>query len=80
MAKKMFCTNCGSFVKRTYRNRGSYVVLLFLLLFFVIPGIFYFIYMATGTIDVCRACKSENTLVPENSPQATLFKKSVGVE
>lgn len=79
MAKEMFCTNCGSTVKRHYRNRGSYALLFFLLLCFIVPGIFYFFWMASGTIDICRACKSENTLVPSNSPQAIMFKRQMGM-
>ena len=77
MAKKMYCTSCGSTVKKKVRNRGSGIMLLFLLLCFIVPGIFYFLWMMTGYVDICRECKSENSLIPENSPQALMLKRQL---
>lgn len=56
---KIKCHTCGHIGNAKVRNRGSYIALLFLLLFFVIPGIFYLIYMVTGRVVSCPKCSSK---------------------
>ena len=65
----MYCTQCGNTGSPSVGNRGSVVIFLFLLLLFIIPGLFYLIYMITGRVYKCKNCKAEG-MIPTDSPIA----------
>ena len=67
MAKEQVCTQCGWVGKPRVRNRGSFVLLMFLFLFFIIPGVFYLMWMLGGHVHTCKSCGAEDQMVPKNS-------------
>lgn len=67
MNKEQYCTSCGFVGKGKYR--GSLLTTLFLLLFFLVPGLVYEWWRTRKGPCVCPSCKAE-TLIPANSPNA----------
>lgn len=53
---KIQCPNCQFEGKAKIRQRGSCLLLVFLFLFFIIPGIFYLLWMGTGRNVTCPKC------------------------
>ena len=64
---KKICTQCGHYGRVTMKNRGSVILLLFLFLCFVVPGVLYLLYMLTGHTEHCRQC-GQTTLIKPDSP------------
>jgi len=56
MSKQLFCPNCETVGNPKVKNKGSGFVLIFLFLFFIIPGLFYLVYMLSGRIYSCKVC------------------------
>ncbi len=53
---KIRCTNCEYTGKPKIRNRGNMLMTLFLSLFFILPGIIYFLWRVTGREHSCPDC------------------------
>jgi hypothetical protein len=66
-AVEKYCTNCGDLNEGKYR--GSFVITLFLLLCFLLPGLLYDHWRQRGGACVCKNCGKEN-LIPAESPMA----------
>ena len=65
--KKYICRSCGHIGKAGKRARGHTLVTIFLLICFIVPGIFYSIWRLTTKEKVCTVCGNAN-LIPVNSP------------
>ena len=50
------CNNCGYHGKPKIKSRGSCVLFFVLLILFVLPGILYALWMATGRKYSCPKC------------------------
>lgn len=72
---KLVCSSCGTVGSPVQKQRGSYLLLLFLLLCFIVPGVFYFMWMLGATIKVCRKCGS-SSLVPVDSPMGRKLSRA----
>lgn len=75
---KKICTSCGHMGAPSVRSRGSYVVLFFLLLCFIVPGLFYILYMATGRIEACPRCRLEGSMIPLDTPRGQALSREMG--
>ncbi len=63
------CPNCGTPSGYAVKApKGNVLIGIILLLFFIVPGIIYFIWMGSGGTDVCIKCKQPG-LVPISSPR-----------
>jgi hypothetical protein len=67
MAEPMLCTQCGAITSPTRVTPGTVWITLVLLLFFIVPGIIYWLWRHSNTYSACRMCRSRN-LVPTESP------------
>lgn len=76
MKKEYICTSCGFKGKPKEKNRGSCVLLFFLFLFFLIPGIFYLIWMLFGKRRFCPKCGHES-MIPVDTPQGEKLLKEL---
>lgn len=56
--KSHICGSCGEKVDAVKESKGSILILLVLILFFIIPGVIYLIWMLSGRRDQCPKCKS----------------------
>jgi len=65
--KEYICSSCGHRGKPKTQNRGSCVLALFLLFCFIVPGLFYLLWMVTGHKLSCPKCKN-STMIPAESP------------
>ncbi len=65
--QEYICSTCGYTGKPKVKDRGSCVLLFFLFLFFVIPGVFYMIWMMAGKRYFCPQCKKD-TMIPLGTP------------
>lgn len=72
MAKKLFCSSCGSITKPKSHTKGSLLIEIILWVCVIMPGIIYSIWRLTTRFKVCRDCGA-STLIPENSPVAKNF-------
>ena len=71
------CKNCGFLWKPSTDSRGSCLLLLFLLLFFLIPGLLYLAWMLFSKVEICPKCKAKDCFIPANSPLvANLLNKN----
>jgi len=59
---EMACATCGHVGKVRLKNRGSVIVLLAMFCLFIIPGLFYLLYMLTGNYKVCRTCGAREVI------------------
>lgn len=59
---EMVCATCGHVGKVRFTNRGSLIVLLALFCLFIVPGVFYLLYMLTGTYKECRKCGAKDVI------------------
>jgi len=62
MTKRKYCINCEQYVTKTRGMQLSILVLF--LLFFIVPGIFYFFFML-GKGGMCPLCGSKNWGKPD---------------
>lgn len=63
----MICRNCETYAYPIYGPmKGSAVITVILLFFFVLPGIIYAIWRRTGRRPVCAQC-GDSSLVPWSS-------------
>jgi hypothetical protein len=80
MNNTLICPNCG--VPSGYAvkaKKGNVLIGIILLLFFLIPGVIYFIWMGSGGTDVCIRCKQPG-LVPLSSPRGKQLATQYSVE
>jgi hypothetical protein len=61
------CKNCGFCGTPKLSNKGSIILLIFLFLFLLIPGIFYLIWMLASRVEVCPKCNAKDSFIPEGS-------------
>lgn len=73
------CGTCGHTGKVKVHNRGSVIVLLCCVLFFIIPGVVYLLYMLTGNYHTCRACGSREVIGLETPRGRELVARYGGV-
>ena len=59
---KYICGGCGEKVTPTKESKGSILILIVLLLFLIIPGVIYWIWMYSGRKDICPKCKSTDVV------------------
>jgi|SRR5882724_1117442 len=62
------CAHCGNYGYAQKSVPGSTFVAIVLLIFFVVPGVFYLLWRQIGTKYICPSCASTK-LVPLNSPR-----------
>ena len=63
------CTHCGYVGKPHVESKINGCFAVALLLCFIIPGILYIIW-ASGGVKVCPKCRTRNSMIPIDSPQA----------
>lgn len=71
------CAGCGSKVDPVKAKKGSVLILLILLLFFIIPGLIYLIWMLTNRDNVCPKCKSHD-VCKISSRRGTMLMRQFG--
>ena len=71
------CTTCGHVGEEITKGRGSVILALVLLCFFLVPGIIYILWCAVSRYDACAKCGA-TTLVPMDSPVAKAWSPSLG--
>lgn len=64
-----YCTRCGTVGEQAFYRNGSVLLGIILLLFFVVPGVIYFIWYFGAGYWGCPRCQAEE-IVPVNSPIA----------
>jgi hypothetical protein len=64
-----YCPNCGAVEIPMSKPKGSGLVNFILFLFFIIPGVLYFVWRMTTYRDVCPKCGAEG-VIPTDSPRA----------
>jgi len=69
MAEPMLCTQCGTIRSPKRVTPGSGWITFVLLLFFIVPGLIYWIWRHTSTYSVCAQCGSKN-VIPPRTPLA----------
>ena len=76
-SKTYICKECGYIgpAKKTYR--GSVVMCLVLGMFFIVPGLLYWVWMFTGMHHVCPHCKS-TAIIPSDSPVGQRLREELG--
>ncbi|RJQ67347.1 MAG: hypothetical protein C4519_24430 [Desulfobacteraceae bacterium] len=57
---KIHCPNCGYEGEPKTKKRGSCLLLIFLFMFFIIPGVFYLLWMASNNKKICPKCGYEH--------------------
>jgi hypothetical protein len=72
--REMYCPACGAVGLARLERKGSGFMNLALLLFFIIPGILYWVWRQTNRAEVCVNC-SQRGLIPANSPRAMELRK-----
>jgi len=77
--KEYICSSCGYKGSPKIKDRGSCILALFLFLFFIIPGVFYVLWMVSGKRLFCPKCNSE-AMIPLDTPMGQkmfndLYKK-----
>jgi hypothetical protein len=70
----VLCTQCEEEVDQQLIGTPSLVVTLLLLLFFIVPGILYWLYCEHGSYWGCPRCHSSK-IVPLNSAAAARIKR-----
>ncbi len=76
---EMVCATCGHVGKVRIKNRGSVIVLLAFFILLIIPGLFYLLYMLTGTYKECRKCGAKDVIgldTPRGRELATRYATS----
>lgn len=68
MAKVVACRQCGSVDVARTKVKGSLLITLILLWFFIVPAIIYEIWRASTRAPTCRVCGSYD-VVPSQSPE-----------
>ena len=68
MSANLICSQCGTVGKPKVKNKGSIAVLLLLLLFFIVPGLIYLLWMASSRVNVCRKCKAHTEEIEWHCP------------
>ncbi len=54
--QKYVCKDCGEVGKAKTKVKGSFVIEIFLWLFFIIPGLLYSLWRSTRAVKVCSMC------------------------
>jgi hypothetical protein len=67
--RQRYCTRCGSVAEPVHFGRGSNVLCLLLFLFFIVPGIIYWLWMNLEDYWGCPTCCARE-IVPLSSPVA----------
>jgi hypothetical protein len=65
--RRRYCITCGSVAEPVYCREGSVLIELFLLLAFVVPGIFYHFWRRSHEHWACAKCRSIK-IIPLDSP------------
>src|ERR1700758_4755744 len=60
--KRRYCTRCGTTAEPRYYREGSLLVELFLLLMFLVPGIFYHFWRRSKEYWGCPKCKASEII------------------
>ena len=60
----MVCPRCGWYGYPVKRNPGSFWVLLFLFLLFLLPGIIYAVWMLVSDYVACGSCGAKELVEP----------------
>lgn len=68
IADKKICLKCGSVVSPTYCKKGHFLAEVALWSALVVPGVCFSIWRRTNKNERCPVCKSDNVLIPYNSP------------
>ena len=63
------CRNCGNQVRPIVSTKLNGCFLIVLLIFFIIPGLLYWVWAGTQKILTCPKCNAQNTLIPLESPE-----------
>ncbi len=69
-AGRFLCTNCGYLGRATRIVPGSNVLGIFLLFFFILPGLIYAVWQQINSGQGCPVCKHTDSIIPESSPRA----------
>lgn len=72
IGKKSICGNCGFNGRPIKENKGSVLIAIILLLFFIFPGIIYILWSLSGRKFICPLCK-QPTMIPINSPRGQVL-------
>ena len=70
----MYCPHCGTIGTPSLRRKGSGAMQIVLLLFFVVPGILYWMWRQTARPEVCPTCRQPG-LIPADSPRAVEMRR-----
>jgi ribosomal protein S27AE len=66
-SNQFVCTTCGYVGKRKKVAKGSFLLELFLWLFFILPGVIYSVYRLSTKQKVCPKCGNA-TMIPTDTP------------
>jgi hypothetical protein len=69
MSSLVLCTHCGATTVPRRVTPGPGWITLVLLIFFVVPGVIYWLWRHTSTYEVCAQC-GNRSLIPPTAPVA----------
>lgn len=75
IGKKSICSNCGYSGKPVKESKGNILIAIILLIFFIIPGIIYIIWLLSNRKFICPQCKQQ-TMVPIDTPKGQVLAQS----
>jgi hypothetical protein len=77
MKQQHICGTCGLVGLPKKQTKGSFVMELFLWLFFILPGVIYSLWRVTTRYKGCRFCGSTD-IVQLNTPRGHILQSQYG--
>lgn len=74
--KESICKHCDTISKPKTITKGSFIIELFLWLFFIIPGVIYSLWRITSRYEACPTCLEPNMIRLDTPYGQKLMKKA----